>query len=363
MVSNASCLTLPVHDHRIHRTVSQPRIFLLLVAVLTAPASHAAGEPTRLVQSSRAERGLVLVQESRKAWVETLQGGRTRLPLLQGEKVADFAETDHGWIVAGTRTAEEDQNLFVIRQDGSRRVRLPDPGGEPSPFRLAPVILQRHQDLDGLAWLAGDNLRSLAVHFAGSGSDGWEEAQIISPPGPGSQTGLTGATLSDGSRLLVWSAFDGEDDELLWSRWDGRSWTAPRRLAANNSTPDITPHIIATQGGAMLTWSRFESGQYRLKLARYSAGVWRMLPAPGPIGSISPRFLEYNGTLHLIYRLPWPAAWTVADLDDRGGVRRQAVLRESASERPALTSSGARAVSLRFAGRNNEHFVDWTGSK
>ncbi len=135
---------------------------------------------------------------------------------------------------------------------------LPAPPGQVGVDRRSPVLLVRKETLLGIAWLEGDTASSLSVRAAAWDGDAWQDVETVSAPGPGSQTGLTGTVLADGSWLLAWSAVDGEDDEIVWSRRAGDRWTPVRPVSENNHVPDVTPVLTAAGTGALLAWSRYD---------------------------------------------------------------------------------------------------------
>ena len=194
--------------------------------------------------------------------------------------------------------------------------------------------------LAGVAWLEGDGERSFSVRAAVWTGSAWQAPERVSFPGPGSQLGLTGAVLADGSWLLAWSAFDGHDDEIVWSRKVGASWQPVKRLYPDNAVPDITPALAATaDGGALIAWSRYDGHGYALRMARFARGAWGDEHAAGPSGSLYPTFL---GAAKLLYLDAAPRGWSVLDLDPRGRAKARASV-ASALDRPAVRFSGGAA--------------------
>jgi lysophospholipase L1-like esterase len=218
----------------------------------------------------------------------------------------------------------------------------------------------RPEALAGAVWLEGDSRRSLAVRVAAWTATGWGETRLISPPSTGSQTALSAARLADGSWLVAWSAFDGHDDEIAWSRGRaGGEWSAPRRLTADQ-VPNITPAVAAAGSGAVIAWSRMGAGGYRLLTARFDDGAWSAPAVVAPAGSLYPSFAAagQGEPLLLLYRTAQPAGWAALELDAAGRPLRQAEIadlqapagpggggpgRGGALDRPALSSgvSGA----------------------
>jgi acyl-CoA thioesterase-1 len=223
--------------------------------------------------------------------------GALALRLPAGAEPANSAALgDHGWVMTALRGRE----IVVLIGDGATVSTLPTPpAARPDLSDLAvrrePLPLVEDGRLAGLVWLEGDGPLSLGVRFARWNGAGWEAPQTVSAPGPGSQLALTAARLGDGTWLLAWSAFDGHDDEIVWSRQaaDG-TWSAPRRVAKDNAVPDITPTLTATadaadaanaDGAALLTWSRFDGSIYQVVTSRFRAGRW---DAPRAAGRAAP---------------------------------------------------------------------------
>ena len=168
--------------------------------------------------------------------------------LPSGAGVFDAAAAlESGWLLAGHRPVEdgEGRELVLVRGDDGRTEELPAPPSGTATV-VSPQPLVEAGELVGLAWLEGSDASALGVRAAGWNGAGFSAAEWVAPPIDGSQLALSGAVLADGSWLLVWSAFDGGDDEILWSRRDGTTWTAPARLHADNRVPDITPVVAAT---------------------------------------------------------------------------------------------------------------------
>jgi hypothetical protein len=97
--------------------------------------------------------------------------------------------------------------------------------------------------------------------------------------------------------------------------------------------PDITPHLVAAGSGALLAWSRYESGppgSYRVRLSRFSHGEFAAERLLGEPGSLHPRWMAAGGRIVLSYTTVLPRAVSLAELDATGRVlSRTAVPRET----------------------------------
>ena len=131
-----------------------------------------------------------------------------------------------------------------------------------------PRLLLQDGRLLGMAWLQGPSRGALQVYA--SAYDPQERffgaPEAVSGPAPGSQLSLSAVVLEDQSWLLVWSAFDGNDDEIMLRQRVAGEWL-PKRQLTQNDVPDITPVATWTNRGAFVAWSGYDGNDYRLKLA------------------------------------------------------------------------------------------------
>jgi hypothetical protein len=196
------------------------------------------------------------------------------------------------------------------------------------------------------------------VRFARWDGARWLRPVTVSPPGPGSQIALAAAALADGTLLLAWSAFDGGDDEVLWSAWDGAAWSPPARLAPDNAVPDITPARVAVGGGALAAWSRFDGTTYEVVVARFADGRWSAPAAVAPGGSLYPTFEpaqpgQAAAAPRLLVRTAAPRGWMLVELDGDGRPQRSAFVAAAEGERPVVgDSTAAGEATLAWPGRD-----------
>lgn len=321
-------------------------LFLVLALGALVPSrAMAQDEPLQALASPGAEGQILTLiptaQTPDTARVE-LPGGQVVAAALPARAtVSSFAALDGGWVAAGSAPdASGGRRLFLLRGDDRAAHPLPAPPGQTGRSRSGPVLLVDGGRLAGVAWLEGDGERASAVRAAVWTGSAWKAPERVSFPGPGSQLGLTGAVLADGSWLLAWSAFDGHDDEIVWSRKVGASWQPVKRLYPDNAVPDITPALSATaDGGALIAWSRYDGHGYALRMARFARDGWQDEHAAAPSGSLYPAFL---GAAKLLYLDAAPHGWSVLDLDPSGRAKARASV-ASALDRPAVRFSGGTA--------------------
>jgi len=336
----------------------------LLLSLTIAPVTTAAAqdEPLQAFRAGAAGETLTLLPQNGAVRIELPGGNALRVPLPDRADVSSFAAIDGGWVAAGNvPDATGGRKLILLRGNAKTSRPLPEPPGQEDRQRTGAVLLvdnlAGNGRLAGLAWLEGNDQRSLSVRASLWNGKRWSAPERVSYPGPGSQLALTGAVLADGSWLLAWSAFDGTADEIVWSRRLGDAWQPVARLSAANSVPDITPALTATpDGGALIAWSRYDGKGYQLRMARFAAdagGRWTdERPAAGS-HSLYPVFLGSSRLLYLDANAP--RAWSVLDLDGQGRVKARASI-ASELDRPVVEVDGDQ-VRMRWPARDRKAAV------
>ena len=217
------------------------------------------------------------------------------------------------WAVAGVAGGRNGPRLRLYR-GRERAVSVLTPPERPrAAIQIASVRCltgNGPEPLHGLAWLEATRPRTQEVWVSPYRDGRFEPAVSVVGAGPGSQTALDAAVLADGSWLLVWSAFDGVDDELVWrlQQADG-SWTGGL-VSADNRVPDIAPRLLVTAEGAAVAWSRFDGRVYRVRTARFEQGSWRGEGWAAAPDSLYPDWVGDNGSL--LFLRGATRAWTVA---------------------------------------------------
>jgi len=200
--------------------------------------------------------------------------------------------------------------------------------------------------------MEGGNRRSLGVRFSRWTEDGWSAPAWIAKPGVGSQLALSAEVLPDGTWLAVWSSFDGEDDEVVYSRLTSQGWSRPRRISVDNAVPDVTPSLAPTRGGAIVAWSRYDGNDYRLRVARFEQGRWIGERWMGRAGSVEPTFLHDSSDLELgprmLYQTASTDSWSLVTFGVSGRFLAESVVRNKHQARPIVHTVPDGAASLEW---------------
>lgn len=318
-----------------------------------SPAAPAAALEEPLAARA-GERSVLFFPGASGVRVESGEKALVTIELPAGTLLRSAALADSGWLLAGSRAAEQGSTeLVLLAGDGAAVRELAPPEPRAGRLRAEPLWLVAGGRGEGLLWFEGDSRRSLALRWARFDGTGFAPPVTISPPGPGSQLALAAAALPGGGFVAVWSAFDGEDDEILWSRLvDGR-WLAPRPLATDNGVPDVTPAVAALGEGAIAAWNRYdpEIAAYRMVTARLAGEGWSEPVATGPAGALYPSFDLLDGTLYLLHlRAGESRGWGFLRLDPAGRPAGGGAVESGRLERPVLAPSAAPGgVALRWA--------------
>jgi hypothetical protein len=301
---------------------------LLVAAAFGDPASAA----SRLLSAGSTEAPWRLRLDAAGARIEGAGSKALRLALPTGGGVDAFVATSGGWLAVGSEPVTGGRDLALWTGDEDGAIPVAPPPGRQGAVRAFAVPLLRTGELVGLAWLEGEAADRFAVWASARDGQRWAAPVQVAPPGPGSQLALTAAVLADGSWLLAWSAYDGEDDEVVWSlRREGR-WTSPQAVADGNQVPDVTPALRAAGSGALLAWSRYDGNDYRLLVARMSGGRWQAPELVGSAGTILPR---WEGEA-LVFRDAAHGAWVAASVDAHDQLRLETAAAAPPEPRPVL---------------------------
>lgn len=238
----------------------------------------------------------------------TIQDGNSRRNLRLADGVwmqAIERLGERGWIATGTSDRLTGRSLLLKIKKGSRVRTLTAPSQDRGSIAWWPLPMVHRSELVGLVWFEGDRMDRLAVVGSRWLGDGWAQPEVISPPGVGSQAGLTATVLADGSWMLAWTRWDGEDDEVVWSLGDGKRFSRPAPVHPGNAVADILPSVLADGRGAIIAWSQERSNRYVLQMARFDGRGWRPIDVAAS-SAVGPQMVRRGGS-------PWLNVWTNDD--------------------------------------------------
>jgi hypothetical protein len=345
-------------------TAAAPILSLLLAVAASRPVS-AAG-------SSLWSAGPTTLRSSADGYTVATTRGERPLALPAGVEVEELFALRQGAFLSArapvSPAGDRRRDLYLGLVDDSGWHALPSPEMDDEAAKVrenAVPLASTAGDLEAVAWLEGADRQSYAVRFSTWDGLRWSPPETVAPAAAGSQMALGAATLADGTKLLVWSRFDGHDDEIVASRWSDGAWSPARPLAADNAVPDITPSVVAVAGGALAAWSRYDGHDYRVVLSRFDGREWSAPAWAGPAGSTYPALQRSARTdrapageaaVWMTYASARDRGWTIVELDSRGRSLRRGRVADAPSARPALAPQPGGELRLRWA--DSESDVD-----
>lgn len=283
----------------------------------------------------------VTLLKTDSAWLEPATG--RDLPLAKAARIDHLSAAAGSWWVAAVEPSDADDRLVLLKADSQSIETLPVPVLEQSTVVLQPQLMLGDAGPEALIWIEGDSHQKTRVRAARWSDSGWAQPSTVSPVGPGTQIALQAARLASGDFLAVWSAFDGTDDEMVWSLFNGQSWTAPAPITTNE-VPDVTPALRAMEDGALLVWSTFDGNDYRLLSAAFTGSAWTRGQGFGNRGSVFPTFAATAAPM-VIFQQTSPRAWVFSELNLRAQVLRSAAI-EYRRQRPIVQSRDTKGVTI-----------------
>ena len=322
------------------------KILLFLVAVASPFLLFAESDP---LSSSWQGQRLALVSQQGADHLLFEDGAHLTLPSVRLGDYTNLQEAGNSWIALGTkRVGDSGRKLVAFRGDQSEIHEFPVPRHQRERLRHGAQLLVENGVLRGMVFFEGPSKDRLDLWYSRWNGKRWKRPRKVALAVKGSQLSLSAVVLSDGSWLVVWSRFDGTDDEVFWTRRVGDQFTPIRRVSQDNQVPDINPTLVATKNGALLAWSRWDEEGYRLQVSHFSSGTFGEAQAAGPLGSLYPSFDHHDDDHFLLYLEASPRSWSVAALDLEGKVVARARALSTVRERPLLSFGKPFEVSLNW---------------
>jgi hypothetical protein len=291
--------------------------------------------------ASAADAQLVLERQSDGVLLWSSATSSVQVPLTTAMRPRMAVEAEGGQIVAGTDDTTGEL-FFLHRADGSTR-ELPVPSSRTGALRTWPVLVTTNDRLDGALWLEGTSQQDFAIRAASWNGTSWERTELVAPSRGLPQLAVSATVLSDGSWLAVWAGYDGEDDEIYWSRRFDSDWSRPQRLHPGNRVPDILPSVIARGDRASVAWSFFDGNDYRVRTATWDGSAWQVEGTHEGLGAVDAGWQRVGERVFATYHSVEPEAWALIEVDDSGVVVHRSTVSGDVNDRPLVVAPrGAR---------------------
>jgi lysophospholipase L1-like esterase len=112
------------------------------------------------------------------------------------------------------------------------------------------------------------------IFFSRFDGAGWSPAARFNATSAIPRLFLDAAPDPAGRPWLVWSAYDGEDYEIYWARWNGSAWSEEAKLTDNRDA-DASPSLAFIQGVVpVVVWSRSGRSGGAVHARFMEAGAW-----------------------------------------------------------------------------------------
>jgi len=211
----------------------------------------------------------------------------------------DFSPSNSAWIA----WIHHSEGVFrvCVRDTGTGRTWFVSP---PSHLWASGVrVVASGFEGPWVFWL-GRELGRDEVFFSRFDGADWSPAARLNATSAVPHLCLDAAADPAGRPWLVWSAYDGEDYEVYWVRWNGSAWSAEEKLTDNRDSDAFSSLVFLREAGPIVVWKR--SGRNGTVHARFmEAGVWGPeVKVAGGAGRpiVDPRAAVRDGRLVISWR-------------------------------------------------------------
>lgn len=301
---------------------------------------------------ARGAAGDIQVKKSAGGWQVEMNQVRTPLPIAPATQLTTLRAEGGAFVVAGVERGNQSVSLVVVRGQNGKVEKLNAPVVAPGEMAMALTPVLGPAGLEALFWIDGKNAQAGAVKVALWDGQAFGATGTLAPAGPGTQTGLQVLRLADGSWLAVWSAYDGQDDELMWSRGSKYGFSPAKKLT-DNAVPDVTPTLRRSGDGAILVWSFYDGSDYRLKSTTFKDWSFTDGEVFGGKGASLPSFTD-NATPTLTFRQVEPESWRVVELNAEGKKVREASIAAATRRSPRVLAIDDKAVTFEWSASDAE---------
>lgn len=103
----------------------------------------------------------------------------------------------------------------------------------------------------------------------------WTPPQKVNSPRVTSNLSPQMVVDPQGKLWIFWSGFDGVDDDIYYSYWNGHTWQPEARINPDNTVPDVNPSAKVDESGVIwVTWNGFAGQGYRTYTSHWTSKGW-----------------------------------------------------------------------------------------
>jgi len=167
-----------------------------------------------------------------------------------------------------------DEDLFYSRWTGSQWTPESKISSDPSSLDKTPSLVI---DPQGTAWVTWTRWREgqkdiYIAHWTGSR---WTLPQKVNSPRVTSNLSPQIVLDHQDRPWIFWAGFDGTDDDIYYSYWNGQGWQPEARVNFNDTVPDVTPSATVDETGTIwVAWSGFDGETYRIYFSYWTLAGW-----------------------------------------------------------------------------------------
>ncbi|MCJ7668547.1 MAG: GDSL-type esterase/lipase family protein [Anaerolineae bacterium] len=182
------------------------------------------------------------------------------------------------WEEAGSGREVSDSEIYFASWNGHSWSAPQVLVAHPDLWDHAPVIACDNQGKAWVVW-SGSTGTDDRLFYAKWEGDGWSRPQVVRTTISIRNHSPALAAGEDGTLWPVWVGFDGNDEEIFFSRWVGDSWEPERRLNGDDQDSelyDLSPSIAFDgQGNPWVVWVGYEGWlDEEIFFARWGEDGW-----------------------------------------------------------------------------------------
>ncbi|MGB8953142.1 MAG: SGNH/GDSL hydrolase family protein [Candidatus Aminicenantales bacterium] len=180
-----------------------------------------------------------------------------------------FDQEDNPWL-AWIQNVDERFYVVVANLSGPHRWCVNDPFITSA---QRPRLLVGGDNAIWIFWVGQKQGRDEILYSLWKGNH-WSFPERIHSLGRFPHLWPNAAVDQDGLPWVVWSAYDGHDYEIYYSRWNGRNWSKEEALTLNEKMDSYPSLVFILDAIPLVVWSRYDGRKSSLCYRFKSNGQW-----------------------------------------------------------------------------------------